>query len=384
MRKIQISLIAIFAVLLASCSVKPKQITPDAVKFEDGGLADLVELVNEPCELSYEVTEGEIETQTFVLKAKLKLKEEVPYLKDYELKDIDLTDKVLKVALKDESGKDVKHLRLNKKYYNKLKKFLREGKKGEVVDVVFSARFRNPEKAPEWFKQAVKFAPEGAGDVFPIVYNLDGSIGKYPIGMTLIEYSDGVVQGAYYYKKFGSGNLLFVKGVRSGDRVILDEYTDSGNNSGYFNGKLNKEKFVGEFDALNFGTHYTYEIPTSQDMETLNFEGINFDRLEKGWGVLEIAPGFAEDVDIIDIDMDGGNSGEWLDKFEQYVDDYISLLRKANNDDPTAIADVANMLQDIYDLQGELENIEASMSAADMARLAAINLKLANALAEVQ
>lgn len=384
MKKIQISLIAIFAILLASCSVKPKQITPEAVKFEDGGLADLVELVNEPCELSYEVTEGEVETQTFVLKAKLKLKEEVPYLKDYELKEIDLTDKVLKVALKDESGKDVKHLRLNKKYYDKLKKFLREGKKGEVVDVVFSARFRNPEKAPEWFKQVVKFAPEAAGDVFPIVYNLDGSIGKYPIGMTLIEYSDGVVQGAYYYKKFGSGNLLFVKGVRSGDRVILDEYTDSGNNSGYFNGKLNKEKFVGEFDALNFGTHYTYDIPTSQDMETLNFEGINFDRLEKGWGVLEIAPGFAEDVNVIDIDMDGGNSGEWLDKFEESVDHYIWLLNGGVKPNPTALADAENLLQYIYDLQGEFENIEASMSAADAARLAAINLKLANAFAAVQ
>lgn len=367
MKKISSLLFVLFALCLASCSIEPKQISPTSVTFEEGDLADLVELVNAPCELSYEETDAEIPMQKFVLKAKLKLKEETPYLKDFKSEEIKFSYDNLGVILNDEAGKEVQDLKLAKESEEALKKLLK-GKKGEMADVMFVATFHNSEEAPKWFEQVASFAAKDAGQVYPIVYNMDGSIGKYPIRMTLKEDANGDVYGAYYYKKMGSGNYLYLKGVRSGNHVVIDEYTASGNNSGYFSAKLNKKRFVGEFDALNFGTHYVFDIPVDASHETLDLSGIDFDNLETGWGTIEVAPTYAV--------SDEGNYDALLDKYEEYVDDYISYINNLADSDPSALADAARLMEDAQELQEELEKARGVMSASDLRRLERINNKM--------
>jgi hypothetical protein len=68
-----------------------------------------------------------------------------------------------------------------------------------------------------------------------------------------------------------------------------------------------------------------------------------------------------------------------LDKYEKYVDDYIALLKKANEGDITALTDAAQLMEDAQELAEELEKEQGSMSVADAKRMAAINEKMITA-----
>ncbi|MFI3331698.1 MAG: hypothetical protein R3Y38_07830 [Rikenellaceae bacterium] len=75
-------------------------------------------------------------------------------------------------------------------------------------------------------------------------------------------------------------------------------------------------------------------------------------------------------------------SGNWttlLNKYEKYIDSYISCMKKANNGDMTAMVDAMSMLEQATELYEELKQAQGEMSASDVKRLTAIYSKMANA-----
>lgn len=86
------------------------------------------------------------------------------------------------------------------------------------------------------------FTPHKAGsDENSKAIELEGTIGRYPIQMTLnlkdIENNDThEVRGKYRYTASGDGGMLSLNGEKKGTNLILKEYDSDGQQTGTFNG----------------------------------------------------------------------------------------------------------------------------------------------------
>ena len=348
---------AVCLLLLTSCSMKSKSIAPTSMEFDGGNLAALVELVGAEAELSLEESDA-APFKIICLRAKLRLNRETAYLQTADLDEVEFSYEPLKVTLFNSQGREIKELQLSEDDYKKVAKLLK-GEKGEEVEVAFEAICHNPEIASNWLKQSVSFAAGDAGDVYPIVYNMDGKIGKYPIHVTLIEQKDGMIRGAYYYKK-GSATL-YLFGERNGKYAELNEYTLEGSNTGYWTGVLSEKEYSGVFKAVAKGKSYTFSITPTDKLKPVKFKTVNFDdflymRRYKA--------------------VESGNLSRLLDKYEKYVDDYIALMKKARNGNVSALEDASSLMEKALELAEELEKEQGDMSVSEAKRMAAIYEKM--------
>ena len=80
-------------------------------------------------------------------------------------------------------------------------------------------------------------------------------------------------------------------------------------------------------------------------------------------------------------------SADWdsmLDSYEQYVDKYVALVKKAANGDMSAIAEYAGFMQKAQELSDKMDGAEGDMSASQWARYMKITSKMSKAVAEMQ
>lgn len=76
------------------------------------------------------------------------------------------------------------------------------------------------------------------------------------------------------------------------------------------------------------------------------------------------------------------SSADWdsmLDSYEQYVNKYIALMKKASNGDVTAMTEYAGFLQKAQELSDKMENAQGDMSASQWARYMKITKKMTKA-----
>ena len=79
------------------------------------------------------------------------------------------------------------------------------------------------------------------------------------------------------------------------------------------------------------------------------------------------------------------DSEDWdamLDSYEEYVDKYISLLKKASNGDMTAMAEYAGLMQKAQELSDKMDGAQGDMSASKWARYVKITTKMTTAAQE--
>lgn len=72
-----------------------------------------------------------------------------------------------------------------------------------------------------------------------------------------------------------------------------------------------------------------------------------------------------------------------LDSYEDYVDSYISLLKKANAGDLSALSEYPNFFQKAQDLGEKMSNASSDLSASQLNRYNRINQKMLNAAQEM-
>ena len=78
-------------------------------------------------------------------------------------------------------------------------------------------------------------------------------------------------------------------------------------------------------------------------------------------------------------------SADWdsmLDSYEQYVNKYIALLKKAANGDMTAMAEYAGLMQKAQELSDKMDGAQGDMSASKWARYMKITTKMTTAAQE--
>lgn len=72
-----------------------------------------------------------------------------------------------------------------------------------------------------------------------------------------------------------------------------------------------------------------------------------------------------------------------LKSYESYIDQYISLIKKANEGDMSAMTEYMEMMDNAIDLQEKLEQAGNNLSTAQMTKLTKLQMKFANAAAEM-
>lgn len=72
-----------------------------------------------------------------------------------------------------------------------------------------------------------------------------------------------------------------------------------------------------------------------------------------------------------------------LDSYEDYVDSYISLLKKANAGDLSALSEYPNFFQKAQELGEKMSNASSDLSASQLNRYNRINQKMLNAAQEM-
>lgn len=170
MKALKYLISAVLISVLPSCSssnsYEPKEISPTSTEFTSGELAKLIEIVDEPCLLSYAEQDGAIATQFIKLKVKLKLIKESPELQKIDAHDIDFTSllSVAVINLVDQNETKVQDLNVKSEDMLKLKKLL-QSKEGTEETITFEGEFHNSNDAPKWFKDAAAFTPYLAADI---------------------------------------------------------------------------------------------------------------------------------------------------------------------------------------------------------------------------
>lgn len=77
--------------------------------------------------------------------------------------------------------------------------------------------------------------------------NLVGKIGgKYKVTLHLVN-NKGEIHGSYYYNKYGKDHTIKLQGVITENQMQLKEYNEKGENTGFFDGKLDSHHFYGTF-----------------------------------------------------------------------------------------------------------------------------------------
>ena len=358
--------------ILLSCSSanNSKDITPTSTEFTSGELAKLIEVVDEPCQLSYVEKDGAIATQFIKLKVKLRLRKESPELQNVDAQDIHFT-KLLSVAtinLIDESETKVQDLSVKSEELLKLKKFLQKEEGAEEI-ITFEGEFHNSKDAPTWFKETAAFIPYLTGDV--IIENESNTYDLNLMGVlggsndAIFSYNNSTNEGKVIFTVNGVKNVRKLKmGAydNTTNVLVMKEYFTNGDYVGDFNGIWKDGVYQGTFTNIN---------------------GSSVDFVFKGaTGYVDFSYNSNDDVEI-SLDSDSQDWDALLNSYEEYVNKYISYVKKAAKGDMDALTEYPALMNKAQELGDKMKGAKGNMSASQWERYNKITMKMAKAAQEM-
>lgn len=420
MKNLLFALAASLFVAFTSCSSSndQKEISPTSTEFISGELAKLIEVVNEPCHISFAEQDGTIPTQFISLQVKLRLTKKTPELQEVDARDIDFT-RLLSVAivnLVDENGNKVQDLEIKSEDLLKLKKLL-QGEFGDEETITFEGEFHNSDEAPKWYEQTVAFIPYLTADIevgekelssyssssiIDGTHDFHGVVDKYPVTMQ-INVEGSIVKGSYYYDKKGANAILTLLGSNNNGILNLNETDATGKPTGHFFGKYSDGVYKGQF-VTSQGKKMPFVVTEGDinyadiDMDT----DLDFDTDYSDYGndygndySNDYSDDYDNDDDFDSEDSDddddygthSSSSEDWnavLNSYEKYVNNYISLAKKASQGDMAALAKYTSLLNEAQDLSNKLQKATGQMTSSQVARYNRISMKLAKAAKEIQ
>lgn len=369
-----------------SSSNELKEISPTSTDFTSGELAKFIEVVDEPCQLSYAEQDGTIATQFIKLKVKLRLAKESPELKKVDARDIDFTGllSVATVNLVDENETKVQDLEVKSEDLLKLKKLL-QGEKGDEETITFEGEFHNSKDAPKWFDQAAAFTPYLTGDIvvggetassnsssFEIdgTHEMHGTVDKYPITMHL-EIDGSTVKGTYYYDKQGSNAKLKLSGTNEEGVLDINETDAEGTPTGHFKGKIANGVFRGQF-ITNQGKKMAFVVSEGDSSDSLSDDDYSFSDSDEGDTGLSL-------------DSEGDSSfDEFLDEYEKFWKRYMSYMKKIDKSDPSALIEYGKLMNEYNEYNEKLQKIKGNLSIDQLNRMNKMNLEMMKEMQKMQ
>lgn len=375
MKKTSILIAILSLFVLGSCSSDaPKEILPSSTDFTSGELAKLIEVVDEPSQLSYAEKDGVIGSQYIILKVKLKLTKESPDLQGMDPRDIDFASlsSVAIVKLQDKNGIMLQELKLKSEDLLKFKKLLQKNV-GDVETITFEEEFHNSEDAPKWFEQTKTFSPYLTGDI--AAPNVKQSA---KFGLSLTGKFGGADDAVLTYDdKTDDGIIEFtINGVKNVRKVRMGSY-DSSTNTLILNEYFTNGKYVGDFRG-------TWKNGVYQGVFT-NTKGGSVNFKLQGTGNTKFYG--SNNSSNSNVASEKGGSENWdalLTAYEQYVDKYISYVKKAAKGDVTALTEYPSLMKKAQQLSDKLQKAQGDLSSSQVARFNKISMKMMKAAQELQ
>ena len=195
-------------------------------------------------------------------------------------------------------------------------------------------------------------------------YNLHGKVDKYPISMN-ISIDGTTVKGTYYYDKQGANNKLTLSGTNNDGELDINETDAAGTPTGHFKGEFSDGIYKGLF-ITNKGKKMPFVVAENGvDISTIDYGSIEIDE--------------SDDSDYSTSSSDFEDWDALLNAYENYVDKYISYMKKAAKGDMTALAEYPSLMEKAQEFSEKLQNAQGEMSSSQLARFNKINMKMANA-----
>lgn len=91
----------------------------------------------------------------------------------------------------------------------------------------------------------------------------------------------------------------------------------------------------------------------------------------------------SDDDSSFDETSEDNNLDELLDKYEEYYDTYISLMKKAKNGDMSAVVEYGKYLKKSQELSKKIEQAKGDLTTSQLARFQKIQMKLMKAMKEL-
>lgn len=91
----------------------------------------------------------------------------------------------------------------------------------------------------------------------------------------------------------------------------------------------------------------------------------------------------SDDDSSFDETSEDNNLDELLDKYEEYYDTYISLMKKAKNGDMSAVVEYGKYLKKSQELSKKIEQTKGDLTTSQLARFQKIQMKLMKAMKEL-
>lgn len=338
-------LAALISVALSSCSSNsPKVISPTSTEFTTGGLAKLIEVVDEPCQLSYAEQEGKIGTQYIKLKVKLRLTKETPELQNIDARDIDFVGllSVATINLVDENETKVQNLDVKSEDVLKLKKLL-QGKKGDEETITFQGEFHNSKDAPKWFAQSAAFTPYLTADIQTGASSVSlssDSDSETVHQMALINDPDGYTN----VRVNPDGKAEIVAKIVDGERFFFDEVQGS---------KWVKVYRTADADAECIGYMHSSRV------------------MPVGGGIADVT-----DENVLADEEGDPEIDRFLDEYEKFFDHFIKYFKKLDKNDPSFAVEYAKMMNNYQKLTIREKKLKSHMTPSQIGRLNEISAKL--------
>ena len=353
--------------MLVSCSsgTDTKTITPTSTEFSSGELAKLIEVVDEPCPLSFVEKDGVVATQFIQLKVKLRLTKESSKLQNIDARDINFigSPAVATIKLVDENDIKVQDLNIKSEDLYKLKKLL-QGKKGNEETIMFEGEFRNHKDAPKWFEQAAAFIPYLTGD-------LDCPKDEvYERG-----YGTSTEDASFEWLSKRKLTDLDLAGLSRKELRIM-------RNSIYArHGRLFKSADLREhFNSQSWYNGYRDEVPANE-MNAIEKYNIQFIKSYEDGGRAAVASYKSNNFTT-----GGGDASvdEFLDEYEKFWKKYMNFIKKMDKNDPAAIVEYGQLLVQYNEYAQKLQKIKGEVSIDQLNRLNKMNAELLSEMQKIQ
>lgn len=346
MKKILFAIAAIIIAAFTSCSSsnEPKDISPTSTDFTSGELAKLIEVVDEPCQLSYAEQEGTIGTQYIKLKVKLRLTKETPELQNIDARDIDFVGllSVATINLVDENETEVQNLDVKSEDVLKLKKLL-QGKKGDEETITFQGEFHNSKDAPNWFAQSAAFTPYLTADIQTDYVNTFSTVmaGSESVHQAaIINDPDGYTN----VRAAADGKAEIVAKIVDGERFFFDEVQGS---------KWVKVYRTADADAECIGYMHSSRV------------------MPVGVGIADVT-----DENVLADEEGDPEIDRFLDEYEKFFDHFIKYFKKLDKNDPSFAVEYAKMMNNFQKLTIREKKLKSHMTPSQIGRLNEISAKL--------
>ena len=349
-------------VTMCSCSSssEPKVISPTSTEFTSGELAKLIEVVDEPSQLSYAEKEGAIGTQYIKLKVKLKLIKESPELQEIDARDINFI-RLLSVAtvnLVDENETKVQDLDVKTEDLLKLKKLL-QGKEDDEETITFEGVFHNSDDAPKWFEQATAFTPYLTADVIVD----DGAVTSNSSG-----FND---DNPYSWLSDRLATDIDVRGKTKEDLRIMR------NTIFAMHGYIFQTKEMKEyFQQKNW--YEPIKTDVSSELTSIEQKNIAFLKDKEDNGLFDNESSYNNDFEESDITLENGDASidEYLDEYEKFWRNYAKFCKKLDKNDPTAMVEYAKLMSQAHEYDSKLKKVKGKLSVDQLNRLNKINAEM--------